>query len=500
MDRSFDLECDAVVIGGGPGGSTAATFIAMHGHRVVLLEKQTMPAYKIGESLLPATIHGICPMLGVSEAIEAAGFTPKRGGTFCWGKGRTTWQFLFSASSKMPGPTSMAYQVERMKFDKILLDNAAQKGADVREEHQATGPIVENDRVVGIEYTDGSGVNRAAKCRYVVDASGHQSRIARYAGERIYSEFFQNLALFGYYEGGGRLPSPSQGNIFCVAFESGWFWYIPLTEGLTSVGAVVAKDQASRLNLGYESAMDDFIRACPPIRDLLNAATRVKEGPYGELRVRKDYSYTTEKFWKPGLALVGDAACFIDPVFSSGVHLATYSALQAARSINTCLAGTLAEERCFDEFEARYRREYANFYDFLLAFYDVSSDIDSYYWQARKILNSPESGNRAFIDLVAGMGGSGERLYDTAEDFMQEREGLGEALFPQSAHAGAHNSGRPDPRRDEFYSNLLGEIAQIQLQASLKEHRPGEKSLFPSGLVVSKDGLHWVEPRGVAAA
>lgn len=485
-----DVDYDVIVAGAGPAGSTAATFVAMQGYRVLLLEKQTMPAYKIGESLLPATVHGICPMLGVSEELKRANFVPKRGGTFVWGKGRKTWDFLFAASSKLPGPTSMAYQVERMKFDSILLENAKRKGVDVREQHSITGLITERDRVAGVEYRNSAGTSHFARSRYVVDASGHQTTLARYAGERMYSKFFQNVALFGYYRGGGRLPAPNQGNILCACFEHGWFWYIPLSESLTSVGAVISKDKAPMLQCNYETVMDELIHACPAIHALLSNASRVVEGPYGELRVRKDYSYLHTSFWKQGLVLIGDAACFIDPVFSSGVHLATYSALLAARSINSSLRGDIEEESCFSEFEARYRREYSHFYDFLIAFYDLSSDVESYFWKARKVTNSPESANIAFIELVAGMGGSGERVYGSTEEFLKCRDGLGDLLFPQATGSTATDS-KTVSRRSKFYNDLLSEIVQVQLQATMGDKRPRDAPLFPQGLVVSSDGLHW---------
>lgn len=492
MSLHWDFEYDVIVIGGGPGGSTAATFISMQGHRVLLLEKDTLPAYKIGESLLPATVHGICPMLGVTEELRAANFMPKRGGTFSWGKSGNTWNFSFSASPKMPGPTSTAYQVERMKFDAILLNNAKRKGVDVRENHSVARLIMSDNRVAGVEFQCDDNTHKTAKARFVVDASGHHTSFARLAGERIYSQFFQNVALFGYYRGGARLPPPDQGNIFCAAFKHGWFWYIPLTDTLTSVGAVVAKDHASVMTKGYEAAMSELIGECPAIQKMLATATRVTDGPYGELRVRKDYSYANTKFWVPGLVLVGDAACFIDPVFSSGVHLATYSALLASRSINSCLAGFMDEDCAFTEFEARYRREYANFYDFLLAFYDASGDLDSYYWKARTILNSPETSNQAFIDLVAGLGASSEQVYERSEDFLAKRDGLGKVLFPESELADESSSTTQSvARRAKFYSGLLSEIAQVQLQAALKEDRPKERPIFPGGLVVSRDGLHW---------
>ncbi|MEA2540848.1 MAG: FAD-dependent halogenase, partial [Acidobacteriaceae bacterium] len=133
LNHDSNPDFDLIVVGGGPAGSTAATLVALQGHRVLLLEKEKFPRYKIGESLLPATVHGICPLLGVSKALKEANFVVKRGGTFRWGKSQTPWTFSFASSAAMAGPTSIAYQVERMKFDQILLNNAREKGVDVRE-------------------------------------------------------------------------------------------------------------------------------------------------------------------------------------------------------------------------------------------------------------------------------------------------------------------------------------------------------------------------------
>src|ERR1700733_2666210 len=125
-------ETDVVVVGGGPGGSTLATLVAMAGHHVVLLEKEKFPRYQIGESLLPSTVHGVCRLTGVADELARAGFTLKRGGTLRWGSNPEPWTFSFSVSAKMTGQTAYAYQVERSKFDKILLDHARRMGADVR--------------------------------------------------------------------------------------------------------------------------------------------------------------------------------------------------------------------------------------------------------------------------------------------------------------------------------------------------------------------------------
>ncbi len=488
---------DVVVIGGGPGGSTVSTILAMQNHRVLLLERDTFPRYQIGESLLPATIHGVCKILGLSEELKKAGFVRKLGGTFRWGTNPTPWTFAFSTASTIAAPKAYAYQVERAKFDNLLLRNASHNGVDVRERHSVKSLVFENGRACGVEFADDQGNAGKALAKYVVDASGHQSHVYRHVGERIYSNFFQNLALFGYYENAERFPPPREGNIFCAAFAEGWFWYIPLSATLTSVGAVVGKEHAELLKGGYEQAMNHFIASCPEISGMLSKARRVTEGIYGQLRVRKDWSYTNERFWAPGIVLVGDAACFIDPVFSSGVHLATYSALLAARSINSILNDGMDETRCFVEFEKRYRREFRNFYEFLTAFYDMHQNEDSYFWRARKVLHSETSIEEAFVTLVAG----GSSLYD--EDLLVETTSIEKIKGELSQLEKTDEEAAPyfSAEKEAFLDVLVAEATQIQTQASVGAKRGEEKPLFEGGLIPSADGFRWreVAPAALAA-
>jgi len=169
MQDSFDV----IVVGGGPSGSTVSTLVAKQGHRVLLLERERFPRHQIGESLLPATIHFICPLLGVEEEIANAGFPKKLGGVLRWGKSAKPWSFSFGATPALSGPNAYAYQVRRADFDDILLKNAKKRGVDVREQHTVRGLIQEDGRVVGVRFTDAEGSERTARARYVVDASGN---------------------------------------------------------------------------------------------------------------------------------------------------------------------------------------------------------------------------------------------------------------------------------------------------------------------------------------
>lgn len=487
-------DADVVVVGGGPGGSTLASLIAMQGHRVVVLEKEKFPRWAIGESLLPSTVHGVCRLTGVLDEVERAGFTRKRGGTQRWGASVAPWTFSFSASPKMTGHTSYAYQVERSKFDKILLDHARKMGADVREQCVVTGLIRDEERVRGVSYTDAEGNTHQIRAKFIVDASGNRSSLYKeVGGERKYSEFFRSLALFGYFEGGKRLPEPNSGNILSCAFDSGWFWYIPLRPTLTSVGAVVRREMASKIQGDPEEALRALIAECPLISDYLKDAKRVTEGEYGHLRVRKDYSYSNTKFWRPGMILVGDSACFVDPIFSSGVHLATYSALLAARSINSIMAGKVDEQAAFREFEARYRREFGVYYEFLTAFYDLHVSESSYFWSAKKVTRNTSSELESFVELVGGVS-SGEMALVEADALSEGFKDRSREFAVAVDNLVADND---QSMRHMFKSTIVKQVmregAQVQARALLGE-AVVEAPLFEGGLVPSGDGYFWVTP------
>jgi halogenation protein CepH len=459
-----DEQFDVIVVGGGPGGSTVAALVAMAGHRVLMLEREKHPRYQIGESTLPYTL-GICKILGVGRQLAEAGFTKKLGGEWRWGTQGTVVSVDFR--EVVPQPLiddAYAYQVERAKFDELLFVNARRKGVDARENHRVDELIEENGRIVGARYLDADGRRGAARASYVVDAGGHSSAFHRLCGERMFSERFRSFALFCYYKGGKRLPPPLSGSILNVTFPLGWFWYIPLSDTLTSVGAVIPIKHSGLLSGGHEAAMQRFIDQCPAIKDFLAGTERVTQGTYGQIRVRKDWSYLNTRFWRPGLVLIGDAACFIDPLFSTGVHLATYSGLLAARSINTLLAGASDEQVYFQEFEERYRCEYAKFYQFLSAFYEENLEKEDYFRSAQDVLGTEEDDYKAFVRLVSGWSST------DSDRPVVTRDGSPRTLSEKS-FGGAFA---------ESESDILG----IAIGSEPKTFRS-------AGLVPTRDGLAW---------
>ena len=386
---------DVIVVGGGPAGSTAAGFLAQSGWRVLLFEREHFPRYHIGESLLSATLP-VLEALGVAPAIEQAGFVRKPGGTFVWGSRAEPWSFYFRED---PGGRPYAYHVLRSEFDHILLRHAVGLGVEVREGHRVHE--IRYDGVSHVVAVDDGGASLRATARYVIDASGQHALLGRRDRLREFNPFFKNLAVFGYFADAEGLCGPVAGNILSAAFADGWFWFIPLHDGSTSVGAVVDAQRFSSAAGGDPGGLySRLVEACVPVAERLRHARLVSP-----IRVIRDYSYCSQRFYGPGFLLAGDAACFIDPVFSTGVHLACLSGYLAADAVTAILQGD-PEDAAQRHFDTRYRSAFERYLNFLYFFYDHHSDPDSYFWTARKILNPGVSleARTAFVRLMSGGG------------------------------------------------------------------------------------------------
>ena len=383
---------DVAVIGGGPAGATLATVCAQNGLDVALYEREMGPRYRVGESLLPATPRQLAPLLGAADKIEEAGFVVKPGATFCWGdRPDTPWSLFFRVPGAV-GENLPALNVDRQRFDAILLENATAQGVDVRKGHRVLsvgdGDAVQG-RVVEVRVPD-NGERHRIRARYVVNASGQIRLNLPEIRARTHSRFFRKVAVWGYWDGAGRLGHPLEGNVFFETLETGygsaWAWFIPLSDTLTSVGVVAPRACASTIRKNGRGVLKGWLAQCPRTSALLADARPSTGRPYREVRLCADYSYASDMFWAPGLAQVGDAACFVDVLLSSGVHLATYGALLAARSISAVLRDRLPETLAMAEYESRVRQEFAVFYAGLTGLYDTTRPRNDYIDSLRKTL------------------------------------------------------------------------------------------------------------------
>ena len=395
-DSNLDLNADVIVVGGGPAGSAAATMLARKGWQVTVLEREQFPRDHVGESLLPASIP-VLEELGALPAVESAGFLPKYGATMVWGSGDAPWSWYFKETSQR---YAHSYQVWRPQFDQILLDNAKAQGVTVLEGHHVTEVIFDGGEAVGVEFTNTDGDTGEGQARFIVDASGQSTLLARHLESKEWDPFFQNLAVYAYFTGAKPLPEPDQNNIFIESYRYGWLWTIPLHTGRSSVGVVVDSKtgQEGIQQNGAKAFLEAQLAQSSLTRAMLENAKMDSEPA-----VVMDWSYTAGKMYGPGYILAGDAACFVDPLFSSGVHLALMSGVLAAAYVTTALNDPSMAEEAGEVYQELYLKEYNQFREMARLFYSSNLSAESYFWEARRITNSDEySPRHSFIQAVAG--------------------------------------------------------------------------------------------------
>ena len=348
MPRPSSLvkSCEVLIIGGGPAGSTAAALLAEHGRRVVVIEKDRHPRFHIGESLLPLNLP-LFERLRVHEQIEAIGIV-KRGAEFISTDYNRTVTFNFADAWNKTWTS--AYQVRRSEFDHILLVNASVRGAEVYEEHRVTD-IQFDDGGADIVVTAADGTAQQWRAAYVLDASGRDTFLASRMKIKRRNAKHASAALYGHYTNAQRLSGDAEGNISIFWFDHGWFWFIPLRDGTTSVGAVCWPYYLKYRRTSPTAFLHATIALWPPLADRLKDAQLT-----GPATATGNYSYTADRMYGQRYILIGDAFAFVDPVFSSGVYLAMNSASVAADAINHSLDDPTSAHVHFAAVDRRVRR------------------------------------------------------------------------------------------------------------------------------------------------
>ena len=396
---------DGLVIGGGPAGATAATVLAQHGRRVLLVERDEFPRYHIGESLVPYTWFTF-KRLGVLEWFDQVACPQKRSVQFVSTNGKVSEPFYFFQTIEHECATT--WQVRRSDFDRMMLDNARRHGVEVRHGLTVRDVVTEDGRVVGAQAEDQDGTRQTFRARAVIDATGRDALLSSKLGWKKRDSDLNKIAIFTYFEGGKRDSGLDEGAT-TVAYipEKGWFWHIPLADDVVSVGLVAEADYLYRDTRDPEAIFCREAEACSWIKDHITSGTYL-----GPMRVTGEFSYRATKTSGPGFCLVGDAFSFLDPVFSSGVFLALKSGEMAADAIHQGLeANGKVTEATFETYDRNLRWALDQFRQLVLVFYNQTFNFGDF------VRAYPDLHPRLVDALVGNVFADLQPLFDALDEF-----------------------------------------------------------------------------------
>ncbi|MBL9200165.1 MAG: tryptophan 7-halogenase [Opitutaceae bacterium] len=415
---------DAIIIGGGPAGASAAAVLAEHGHRVLVLERERFPRYHIGESLIPFTFQPL-ERIGMIPRMKGSHFVKKFSVRFVQRDGASAQPFYFFTRYDRD-TIAQSWQVLRSEFDQQMLDNARAKGAVVREQMTVTRLLRDGETVVGVEARDAAGGLHEFRAPITIDCTGKEAFAANRSGWREKDPYLNKIAVWTYYEGSKRGEGIDEGET-TVAFvpEKGWFWHIPLHGDRVSVGVVAEAKYLTRDGVKDPRAI--FEREIGQnlwIKDRLSTGRQT-----GEFWVTSEYSRHSRHCAAPGLVLAGDALAFLDPVFSSGVMLALKSGVLVAEAIHEGLvAGDLGPAR-FAGYGAAIRTGVENMRKLVYAFYQPGFSFK------QVIERHPEAAGDITDCLSGDVNKDFSRLWAQFREFVPLPDDLpfGEPLVPEPA-------------------------------------------------------------------
>ncbi len=395
---------DVVIIGTGPAGATAAARLAARGRSVLALERQRFPRFHIGESMLPYMV-AILEEMNLLERAKAAGYVVKRGAEFIFRDGDFR---RVDFREQGPGRHHETFQVERSHFDNLLVEHARSLGALVVEDAEVQELLLDGERVVGVRYL-ADGRARSVRTPYVIDAGGRSSKVAQTFKLRRGMDRLRMIALYRHFTGLDERHNPAQeGDIQIGGHADGWVWAIPIWPDTISVGAVMPR--ALVRSATHERLFDEHVSRIPRIATRLTGTQ-----PRSEVRVETDYCYCTDRLTGPGWFLVGDAGCFVDPIFSGGVFLAMVTGRTAADTVDEILTMPHRADQLHDDYERFYKTGYDTYARLIYAYYESEFNLGRYL----RGLGVEVQGNPWFARLLSG-------------DFWDSRNPIGEMLRGES--------------------------------------------------------------------
>jgi FADH2-dependent halogenase len=351
MERAYDV----AIIGGGPAGSTAGTFLARNGRKAVILERERFPRFRVGESTLPS-INDVLERLGVRSKIDAAGFLVKYGGEIVSACGSARARFYFRDGWQSRHET--AYQVERARFDQILLEHARESGCEIRQPSLVNGIELKPD---GVTLQTKQGTVQA---RYLIDCSGRNSLLANQLALRQPYPKLKKFSVFAFFENAASEDGEAGTMTKMIRGVDRWFWIIPLSPGKCSVGVVMDVDTYRSLRQSPENILRQCIAEQPELNRWLDKAK-----PCTPIYATSDLSYRVSKLAGDRWLLAGDAAGFLDPVFSNGVYLAFFSGEKAAQAVETALRDRLQASKAFKTYERAFQSRFKSYLKLVNAWY-----------------------------------------------------------------------------------------------------------------------------------
>lgn len=375
---------DVIIIGGGPAGSAMGSYLSMKGIDNIILEQAIHPRPHVGESMVTSSTR-VFDEIGFLPKMEEAGFPHKYG---------AAWHPIMNGDVDVHTSNEAAiefrefpqegidqeytYHVDRSKFDLMLLKHAEELGSQVYQGMRVTRVLFEDGRAVGVQVRIGDqDIEMAAKV--VVDASGRNTLLGRQLRLKKNDPIFDQYAVHGWFEGVNREgPTGDFIHIYFLPVERGWAWQIPITDKITSIGVVTEREVFRRVRMDLKTFFGTYVASNHDLSNAMCHASRVNE-----LKVEGDYSYSMENFVGDGYLLVGDAARFVDPIFSSGVSVALYSAKFAAERIQEAFSRNDFSAEVFRPYEEKLRAGVEIWYEFICLYYKLLP-LFTYFIQSRK--------------------------------------------------------------------------------------------------------------------